>query len=81
MAKLKFKSKIVKSFNKSTSFIKMSKHLSAKYFQENKERLQKISKFLKKKKKKNDNMVVNVTKISQETKRINWLNIEINIIE
>ena len=81
MAKLKFKSKIVKSFNKSTLFIKMSKHLSAKYFQENKERLQKISKFLKKKKKKNDNMVVNVTKISQETKRINWLNIEINIIE
>ena len=52
MAKLKFKSKIVKSFNKSTLFIKMSKHLSAKYFQENKERLQKISKFLKKKKKK-----------------------------
>ena len=37
--------------------------------------------FLKKKKKKSDNMTVNVTKISQKTKKINWLSIEKNIIE
>ena len=52
----------------------MSKNLSAKYYQENKERLQKkllkdIKMFLKKKKKKSDNMVVNVTKISQMMKK------------
>ena len=29
--------------------------------------------FLKKKKKKNDNMVVNITTISQKMKKINWL--------
>ena len=45
----------------------MSKNFSAKYYQENKERLQEkflqyIKIFLKKKK--NSNMVVNVTKIS-----------------
>ena len=45
--------------------MKMSKNLSAKYFQEKKERLQKklvkdIKIFLKKKKKKSDNMVANV---------------------
>ena len=45
----------------------MSKNLSAKYYQENKERLQKkacevIKIFLIKSKKKNDNMVVNVKK-------------------
>ena len=45
----------------------MSKNLSAKYYQENKERLQKmimkdIKIFLKKKKKKSDNMVANVQK-------------------
>ena len=49
----------------------MSKNLSAKYYQENKERLQKklvkdIKIFIKKEKKKNNNMVVNVTKISQK---------------
>ena len=52
--------------------IKISKNLSAKYYQENKERLQKeargrcknIKIFLKKKKKKN-NMVLNVTKIKK----------------
>ena len=59
----------------------MSKNLSTKYYQENKERLQKelmkdIKIFLGKKKKKNDNMVVNVTKISQKIKIINWLSIE-----
>ena len=48
----------------------MFKTLLAKYYQENKERLQKkklvkdIKIFLKKKEKKNYNMVVNVTKIS-----------------
>ena len=59
----------------------MCKHLSAKYYQENKKRLQKnlvkdIKIFLKKKKKKGDNMVVNVTKIFQKTKKVNWLIIE-----
>ena len=63
----------------------MSKHLSAKNYQENKERLQKkLVKdnkiFLKKKKEKRNNMVVNVTKISQKMKKMNWLSIEKNII-
>ena len=54
----------------------MSKSLSAKYCQENKERLQKklvkdIKIFLKKKKKKSNNMVMNITKISQKMKKIN----------
>ena len=49
----------------------MSKTLSAKYYQENKESLQKKASerfriFLKKKKKKSSNMVVNVTKVSQK---------------
>ena len=63
MAKLKFKSLIFKSFNKSTFilifsivffvflllfffcliYMKMSRNLSAKYYQESKERLQKIA--------------------------------------
>ena len=64
----------------------MSKNLSAKYYQENKERLQKkllkdIKMFLKKKKKKSDNMVVNVTKISQKMEKVNWLSIKKNVIE
>ena len=51
----------------------MPKNLSAKYYQENKERLQKmlvkdIRVFLKKRKKKRDNMVVNDTKICQKMK-------------
>ena len=51
----------------------MSKNLSAKYYQENKESLQKklvkdIKIFIKKEKKKSNNMVVNVTKISQKKK-------------
>ena len=37
--------------------------------------------FLRKKKKKSNDMVVNVTKISQEMKNINWLSIEKSIIE
>ena len=64
----------------------MSKNLSAKCHQQNKERLQKKAHeryqiFLKKKKKKSNNMVVNVTKISQKIKKINWLSKEKNIIE
>ena len=52
---------------------------------ENKERHQKklvkdIKIFLKRKKKR-DSMVVNVTKISQKMKKINWLSIEKNIME
>ena len=52
----------------------MSQTLSAKFYLENKERLQKklvkdIKIFLKKKKKKSDTMVVSVTKISQEKEK------------
>ena len=49
----------------------MSKTLSAKYYQENKERLQKkLFKhfFLRKKKKKSNDIFVNITKISQKKK-------------
>ena len=63
----------------------MSKGLSAKYYQENKERLQKkllkdIKIFNRNTKKKSDNMVVNVTKISQKMKNKSLLGIEKNII-
>ena len=66
----------------------MSKNLSAKYYQENKERLQQkareryqsLSK-KKKKKKKSNNMVVNVTKISQKIKNKSLLSIAKSIIE
>ena len=59
----------------------MSKILSAKYYQENKERLQKklvnnIKIFLKKKKRKSNN-----TKISQKMKNKSLLGVEKNIIE
>ena len=40
-----------------------------------------IKVFLKKKKKKVDNIVVNVTKIFQKMKKINWLSIEKDIIK
>ena len=64
--------------------IKMSKTLSVKYYQENKERLQKkltkdIKIFLKKKKKKSGDMVENVTKISQKMKDKNFESIDKNI--
>ena len=64
----------------------MSKNLSAKYYQENKERLQKklvkdIKIFLKKKKKKSNNMAVNVTKMSQKKKKINYFSIEKNTLK
>ena len=55
----------------------MSKNLSVKYYQENKERLKKKCEnyqiYLKKKKRKSHNMVVKVTKIFQKMKKINWL--------
>ena len=62
----------------------MSKNLSNKYCQENKERLQKelakdIKFFLRMKKRKSNNIVVNVTKISQKIKKIKWLSREKNI--
>ena len=54
-------------------YIKISKNLLAKYYQENRKRLQKklledIKIFLKKKKKNSDNMFMKVTKISQKMK-------------
>ena len=69
------------------TFIKMSKGSSAKFYQDNKERLQKkkfvkdIEFFLEKKKKKRDNMAVINTKICQKKKKKNWLSIEQNIIK
>ena len=64
----------------------MSKNFSAKYYQEDKESLQRklvknIKIFLRNKKKKSDNIVVNVTKISQKMKNKSLLNIEKNIIK
>ena len=58
-------------------YIKIPKTLSAKYYQENRKALQKklvkdIKIFLKKKRKKNSNMVVNVTKVSQKVKNNRW---------
>ena len=62
----------------------MSKKLSVKYYQENKEILQKklmkdIKIFLMKKKKKSNNMVVNITKIFQKMENKSLLSIEKNI--
>ena len=64
----------------------MSTTLSTKYYQENKDRLQKklmkdIKIFLKKKKKKSYNMVMNVKKISQKIKNKIFLSVEKNIIK
>ena len=64
----------------------MSKSLSAKYYQENKEKLQKklakdIKIFIKKNNKKSDNMVMNIIKISQKMKNKSLLKIEENVIE
>ena len=64
----------------------MSKNLSAKYYQQIKERLQKkacekYQNLSKEEKEKKDNIVVNVTKISQKMKKTNWSSIEKNIIE
>ena len=61
--------------------VKTSKTLSAKYYQEIKREYKKdlvrdIKIFLKKKKKKRDNMVVNDTKISQKMKNKILLSVE-----
>ena len=66
--------------------IKMSKDSLAKYYQNKKERLQRklvknIEVFLKKKKKKGDNMIMNDTKIYQEMKNKSLLSIEKKIIK
>ena len=62
----------------------MSKDSSAKYYQYNKERLQKkvvkaIKVFLKKKKKTSDNVVMNNTKIYQKMKSKSWFSMKTNI--
>ena len=63
----------------------MSKNLSAKYYRENREKLQKKAreniKIFPKEEKESDNMVVNVTKISQKMKKLNGLSIEKDIIK
>ena len=64
----------------------MSKSLSAKYYQENKERLQKnlvkdVKIRLKRKEKRSNNVVVNVIKIFQKMKNKSLLNIKESIIE
>ena len=64
----------------------MSKDSSGKYYQNKKERLQKklvkdIKVFIKKKKKKSDNMVLSDTKIYQNMKNECLLIIEKNIIK
>ena len=57
----------------------MSKNLSAKYYQKNKDYKKKLVKdiqvFLMKKKKKSNNLVLDVTKISQKMKNKNLLSI------
>ena len=64
----------------------MSEDSAAKYYQNNKERLPKklvkdIKIFLRKKKKKSNNAVLNYTKISQKMKNKSLLSIEKNIIK
>ena len=65
----------------------MSKNLSAKCYQENKERLRKkkltkdIKIFLKKQKRKSNTVLVKVTKISQKMKTKILLSMEKNITE
>ena len=60
-------------------YIKMSENSSAKYYQDNKEKLQKnaLEKvFVQMKKKTSDNMFVKDTKTSQKVKNKSWLSIE-----
>ena len=64
----------------------MSKNSSARYYQDNKERLQKmlvkdIKDVLKKTQKKSDSMVAKDTKISQKMNNKSWLSTEKNVIE
>ena len=81
-------------YNSFFRYIKISKKLSAKDYQE-KERLQKLKKkkekekklvkdikmFLKKKRKKSNKMVLNVTKISQKMMNKRLLSIKQNIVK
>ena len=70
-----YKKKLINFFyNFSLLYIKTPKSLSAKCYQENKERIQKklvkdIKIFVKKKKKKSNNIVMKVTKISRRVKK------------
>ena len=63
----------------------MSKDSSVKYYQDNKERLQKkrliedIKVFLKEKEKKSNYIVINDTKIYQKMKNKSWLKIGKNV--
>ena len=62
-------------------YIKVFKYLSVKHYQENKERLQKKAReryqnLSIEEKEKSDNMIVNITKISQTIKKVNLLSIE-----
>ena len=63
----------------------MTKDLSAKYQKIKKDYIKQLTKdvkiFLKNKKKKSGNMVVNVTKISQKMKNKSLLSIENNVIK
>ena len=64
----------------------MPKSLLAKYYQKINKKLQKKAReryqnLSQEEKQKSDDMVVNVKKISQKMKKINWLSIEKNIIE
>ena len=61
----------------------MPKNLSAKYYQENKKdyKIKACKIFLNKKKKKNDNMVLNNIKICQKMKSKILLRIEKNVME
>ena len=64
----------------------MSKNLSAKYYQENKERLEKKASERyqnpsREEKEKKRQYGREVTKVSQKMKSINWLSIEKSIIE
>ena len=66
-------------------YLKLSKNLSAKYYQENKEGLPKKSceryqNLSKEEKKKVNNIVLNIIKISQKIKK-SLMSIEENIIE
>ena len=66
--------------------MKMSKFLTAKYYQENIERLEKklakdIKNLSKQEKEKKNNMVTNIRKISPKMKNKNFLSIEQNITE
>ena len=81
MNHLKLKSEILKSIFDKFCYTFLYKTLSAKYYKENKERLQKklakdIKIFLKTNRKKPSDMVINVTQISQKMKNKCFFSIE-----